>query len=194
MALKINSLSKSFGDKVIFESFSYDFPENGLYVINGVSGKGKTTLLRMIAGLDTEFDGEIIGGGIENTSFVFQEYRLFPTLSLLENVIIPNGDKKDTALKNKAIELLSSLGFSNEDMALKPQSLSGGMKQRVSFARAILRYKPILVLDEPTKELDEKLKEKLYGIICSEAERRLVLLVTHNKDELNGKNLINIDI
>ena len=194
MALKINSLKKSFDDKVIFDSFSYDFPETGLCVINGISGKGKTTLLRMIAGLDSNFEGEIVGGGKENTSFVFQEYRLFPTLSALDNAVIPNGDKKDVVLNAKARNLLSNLGFTNDDMTLKPTSLSGGMKQRVSFVRAILRDKPILILDEPTKELDEGIKERIYDIICSEAEKRLVLLVTHNKEEINEKDFINIDI
>ena len=194
MALKINSLKKAFGDKVIFDSFSYDFPKTGLCIINGVSGKGKTTLLRIIAGLDHEFEGEILGGGIKNTSFVFQEYRLFPTLSALENVVIPNGDKNNAALKEKATELLLSLGFTNEDLILKPSALSGGMKQRVSFIRAILRDSPILILDEPTKELDDALKEKIYEHIYSEAEKRLVLLVTHNKDEIKRQNVINIDI
>ena len=194
MALKINSLKKAFGDKVIFDSFSYDFPKTGLCIINGVSGKGQTTLLRIIAGLDHEFEGEILGGGIKNTSFVFQEYRLFPTLSALENVVIPNGDKNNAALKEKATELLLSLGFTNEDLILKPSALSGGMKQRVSFIRAILRDSPILILDEPTKELDDALKEKIYEHIYSEAEKRLVLLVTHNKDEIKRQNVINIDI
>jgi ABC-type nitrate/sulfonate/bicarbonate transport system ATPase subunit len=194
MALKIENLSKSFGDKVIFTSFSYEFPENGLFVLNGISGKGKTTLLRIIAGLDTDYEGAMKGGGIENTSFAFQEYRLFPTLSALENVVVPNGNIKDEKLKKQGAEFLSLLGFSIEDMKLKPASLSGGMKQRVSIARALMRKKPILLLDEPSKELDDALRQILYKLIYNEANERLVILVTHNKEELINDGIVYIDI
>ena len=194
MALKIENLRKSFGDKVIFTSFSYEFPENGLFVLNGISGKGKTTLLRIIAGLDTDYEGAMTGGGIENTSFAFQEYRLFPTLSALENVVVPNGNIKDEKLKKQGAEFLSLLGFSIEEMKLKPASLSGGMKQRVSIARALMRKKPILLLDEPSKELDDALRQILYKIIYNEANERLVILVTHNKEELINDGIVYIDI
>ncbi len=194
MALKIENLSKSFGDKNIFTSFSYQFPEKGLFVINGVSGKGKTTLLRIIAGLDTDFEGVVTDGGIENTSFAFQEYRLFPTLTALDNVIVPNGNLKDEKLKKQSAELLSLLGFSVEDMKLRPASLSGGMKQRVSIARALIRKKSILILDEPSKELDDALRQILYKLIYKEADERLVILVTHNKEELKYDGIVYIDI
>ena len=78
--LILNNVSKAFGDKVLFENLSLEF-NTGLYLIRGNSGIGKTTLLRIIAGLDTDYDGEVIGGGLKNVSFSFQEYRLFPTLN-----------------------------------------------------------------------------------------------------------------
>ena len=185
MSLSVKNLNKSFGEKVIFKDFCLDFPDKGLYIISGESGAGKTTLLRMIGGLDTDFSGEILGGGIKNCSFAFQEYRLFPTLSALDNLIFANYNKKNEQNTAEAYAMLSSLGFSAADSLLYPDELSGGMKQRVSLARAFLRNAPILLLDEPTKELDEENATKALQIIKKEANSRLVILVTHNKRDLD---------
>ena len=83
--LELKNVTKSFGEKQIFKDFSHSF-NTGIYIIKGTSGIGKTTLLRMISGLDTNFDGEISGGGIQNVSLSFQEYRLFEHLNAIENV------------------------------------------------------------------------------------------------------------
>ena len=182
MSVKIKNLSKSFGKKVIFSDFSYDFGDNGVYILRGESGIGKTTLLRMIAGLDKNFSGEIIGGGTGNVSFAFQEYRLFPELSAIDNVMIASGDNSD-ADKIEALSLLSRLGFSAEDTSLLPSELSGGMKQRVSLARALMKKAPVLLLDEPTKELDPALCEKVCEMIKKCAEERTVILVTHKESD-----------
>lgn len=179
MSLKIKNLCKSFGKRSIFENFSLELPERGVFVISGESGVGKTTLLRMISGLDTKFTGEILGGGVKNCSVAFQEYRLFPTLSALDNLVYANYDKKTAENIKEAKEMLMSLGFSERDVNLYPAELSGGMKQRVSLARAFLRKAPILLLDEPTKELDEENVKKLLERIKKEAENRLVLAVSH---------------
>lgn len=177
MPLKLNNVSKQFGEKVILDNFSYIFEENGLYIITGKSGIGKTTLLRLIAGLDTEYSGEIEGGGIGNISFMFQEYRLFPTLNAVKNVSVsqknPNYDD--------AIGLLMRLGFRDGDLKKKPHHLSGGMKQRVAFARAVMMDAPILILDEPTKELDADTAKIISEIIVEEAAKRLVIVVTHDE-------------
>ncbi len=178
MGLSIKNLFKSFDNKTIFEDFSYNFKDKGLYAIIGESGRGKTTLLRLIAGLDVKFTGEIQGGGFKNVSYAFQEYRLFPHISALENVTEATG-----ASRNEAKELLLKLGFSNEDLNLRPKELSGGMKQRVSLARAFLKKSPVLLLDEPTKELDAELKNVLYSMIKEESETRLVIFVSHNKED-----------
>ena len=186
MALIIKNLSKSFGNKTVFDTFSYEFQDRGLYLLKGNSGVGKTTLLRMIAGLDGSYDGEIIGGGIKNTSVAFQEYRLFPMLSALDNAVIPNAEGNECDVLFRAKELLRALGFSEHDMQLKPKELSGGMKQRVSLTRAFLRKAPVLLLDEPTKELDGVLQGKVIDIIRKEAESRLVIVVTHDPIDLEG--------
>ena len=166
----------------------------GIYALSGNSGAGKTTLLRIIAGLDTAYTGSIIGGGITNTSFSFQEYRLFPHLTALENVIVANGNIDDSALLEKGKELLQRLGFTPSELMLLPSELSGGMKQRVSLVRAFLRNTPILLLDEPTKELDEKIRTKLYEIIKEEGEKRLVIVVSHHIEDFENLNATKIHI
>ncbi len=192
--LKLTNITKSFGDKLIFNGFSYSFPEKGIFALVGESGVGKTTLLRLIGGLDTDFSGQISGSGRKNISMAFQEYRLFPTLSALENVLIGASNKPTEEERGAALELLLSLGFSKEDSFLLPEALSGGMKMRVSLARAVMRKAPILLLDEPTKELDEENKYSVLDVIKTEGEKRLVIMVTHNKrdTELLSANIIEL--
>lgn len=184
MNLKVRIISKTFGEKKIFDNFSYDFAATGLYLISGESGVGKTTLLRIICGIDKNYIGCVLGGGLKNVSVSFQEYRLFPNLSALQNIYeaaFKNPTEED---KSKAKKLLLELGFSEKETELFPSELSGGMKQRVSLARAFLRDSPILVLDEPTKELDRELCELVLSKIREEAQKRLVIMVTHNEADL----------
>ena len=182
MNLSIKNITKAFGEKKIFDGFSYDFSDRGIYAVCGESGTGKTTLLRIISGLDKNFSGTVEGGGLKNVSVSFQEYRLFPALSALDNVIVPN-DTNETANKN-AVEILLRLGFEKDELQKLPHELSGGMKQRVSLARALLKKAPILLLDEPTKELDSALREEVYNVILDEAKRRLVIIVTHHAEDV----------
>ncbi len=194
MSLTIRNLSKSFGEKKIFDKFSLELPWCGIYAVVGDSGVGKTTLLRMIAGLDKDFSGEIFGGGISNTALVFQEYRLFPELSAIDNVIFANNDKRTQEAISDAENTLYNLGFIKEDMSLFPSELSGGMKQRVSFARGLLRQAPILLLDEPTKELDADNAARLLDLLKKEAEKRLVIIVTHKDSDIKYLSAIKINI
>lgn len=190
MNLKIKDLSKNFGEKTILDSFSFEFPQNGICMITGVSGIGKTTLLRMIAGLDKDYSGEIYNGGIGNVSYMFQEYRLFPNISAIKNVVAVTNESSED--ENRAAELLLRLGFSSEDLKKKPRELSGGMKQRVAFARAIIKNTPILILDEPTKELDDASIDAMAKIIEEESHKRLVIIVTHDDIKKIAQNSVNI--
>lgn len=194
MGLTITNLSKSFGKKEIFNSFSQNFSDTGIYSISGDSGVGKTTLLRMIAGLERDHSGEILGGGFDNVAFAFQEYRLFPTLSAIENVIIPNGNMNDEALKNTAEEMLLALDFKERDFLSDTSELSGGMKQRISLARALISNKPIILLDEPTKELDSGIRKKLYDIIKTKSKSKLIILVSHNREDIEALDSVDIKI
>ena len=192
MSLVIKNLSKSFGEKEIFNDFSYSFGDRGIYALTGESGVGKTTLLRMISGLDSDYKGEISGAA--SVSFAFQEHRLFPVLTALENVVFAISDKKSEAVLSLAQNMLVSLGISEKDFSLLPSELSGGMKQRVSLARAFLKDAPILLLDEPTGELDSENAALTRDIIKKQAESRLVIIVTHNKDEIDELSATEIRI
>ena len=182
MSLKISSIKKSFGEKIIFDNFSYEFRDTGLYVITGESGVGKTTLLRLIAGFDKNFEGEILDGGFESVSYVFQEHRLFPNLSALDNILLASFSEFTDNDRDNTISLLKELRFSEEDISLLPKELSGGMAQRISFVRGIMKDSKILLLDEPTKELDSELRQKVLDIIERLAKTRLVIVVTHESE------------
>ena len=113
MSLVIKNLNKSFADKQIFKDFSYSFADCGIYALAGESGIGKTTLLRMISGLDSNYTGEI--SGCDSVSFAFQEHRLFPVLTAIENVIFSISDTKSEAVMNVAEDMLLSLGIDKKD-------------------------------------------------------------------------------
>ena len=177
--IKLKNLSKTFGRKVVFENINFEFDDVGLYLIKGESGRGKTTLLRIIAGLDTSYKGEVKKTDKCSVSFMFQEYRLFPNLSALENISVMLNEKPDA--DQIAYTALIDLGFNDEETRFYPSQLSGGMKQRVALARALKFDSSLLILDEPTKELDPALKNKVFEIIKAESEKRLVILVTHDE-------------
>ena len=142
--LELKNISKKFKDKKILSNFNLKVEENKILAIVGPSGGGKTTLLRMLAGLESIDSGEIIFNG-ENLplnelekrnllGFVFQDFQLFPHMTVLENLVISPiqtmGIKKDEA-ETKAIKLLEQLGLENHCNSY-PHSLSGGQKQRVA--------------------------------------------------------------
>lgn len=194
MSLVLKNITKSFDKKLLFSNFSFSFNDSGIYAITGESGIGKTTLLRMICGLDKDFSGEIIGGGFENVSFCFQEHRLFPTLSAYDNVSKIAFKEETEESKENVRLILQKLKFTEADMNLYPEELSGGMRQRVAFARAILKDSKILILDEATKELDTNLVETVLEIIREIAKKRLVIVVTHKEQEIEklGATTINL--
>lgn len=188
MSLELKNITKSFGEKNILSSLSYSFCDTGIYALTGESGVGKTTLLRIIAGLDCDFGGEVIRKE-KKISFAFQEYRLFPSLSALDNVIFANYDRKDEAVIKKAEKILFKLGLDKEDIDLLPKELSGGMKQRVSLARALISDAPIILLDEPTKELDQANASIVRSLISQVGKERLVIMSSHNEADLSIPNL-----
>lgn len=193
MGLSLQNITKSFDNGELLKDLSFSFDSTGLYLLVGESGIGKTTLLRIISGLDNEYSGTVSGGGISAVSYMFQEHRLFPTLSALQNVMIAAGSKKNDK-ESVAKELLLRLNIDEAHFSKRPSQLSGGMKQRVAFARAIIKEAPILLLDEPTKELDAETVSLMIDLIKEEAEKRTVIVVTHDDVSLFGNKykLINL--
>lgn len=187
----LKHVSKSFGEQAVLKNFSYEFASHGLYRLYGRSGIGKTTLLRIIAGLETPDEGTVqVSGGV---SYLFQDRRLFDSLSALENValVAPKGQTK-TDVQKKASDLLSALGIEPQDQTKRIFELSGGMQQRVAIARAFFFPAPILLLDEPTKELDAENRAILRRMISVEAQDRLVILSGHESDDGDYLGIIDI--
>ena len=185
--MEIKNLTKLFNDKVIFENYSVCIPENKITFIMGESGCGKTTLLKMICGLDKEYDGEILLSS-NKLSCVFQEPRLFPTLTAKENIeIVGKGGDFSVLDVLKFVEL-------DKDAELYPDELSGGMKMRLSIARALYYNGDIFVLDEPFSALDEELKDRILSKIFDALKGKTVLIVSHDPKEAEkyADNLIKI--
>ena len=179
-----SSLSFSYGKKTVFDGFSYAFRGPGIYLLTGRSGCGKTTLLRLIAGLEKPKSGTLTVS--DACAFAFQEYRLFPTVTALQNVTcVRNPETKEEAARNdaEALSLLGSLGLSPEDAACFPAALSGGMKQRVSLARALFSPHPIKLLDEVTKELDQASVSLVLEQIARISADSLILFSTHRPED-----------
>lgn len=184
--MKICNLNKSFGQNVIFENLNLTIEENAITYVMGKSGIGKTTLLRIISGLDKEYTGEIKYSG--KLSYVFQEPRLFPQLSVLENLEVVN--ESPSIDKIKLLEMLDLIGCEN----MMPHQLSGGMKMRLSIARALYYNPDVIIMDEPFASLDETTKEKITENIFLLLKNKTVIIVSHNLDDAQryAKNIINL--
>ncbi len=181
MKIQINNLTKKYGDKVVFDNYTNTFDFNGILLIKGVSGLGKTTLMRLIAGLEKADKGEI-KKDVKSISFMFQEDRLIPFVSVLKNLTAVCSEKK-------ALYYLKLMGLENEKDN-SPLSLSGGMRRRVALARALCFESELVILDEPFKGLDEELKATICEIIKEESEKRDFIIISHNNQDaelLNAK-------
>lgn len=189
--IRLDHITKSFGQQLVIRDFTYTFPATGLYRLCGNSGVGKTTLLRLIAGLETPDSGTVQADG--RVSFLFQDRRLFDGLSALDNVRIVDTSKDPaSAVCKRAVQLLSRLGIAPEEQNKRIPALSGGMQQRVAIARALFFDAPILLLDEPTKELDAQNRAILHDIFAEEALSRLVILSGHETDDGAYANMTEI--
>lgn len=185
-------------DRKAVNDISCEFHSGKLIAITGPSGSGKSTLLSLLAGLDRPGEGEITLDGIslaekdldcyrrKEISMIFQSFQLFPLLTVLENVCYPmelNGIKKKDA-KERAIQLLESVGIGKEKCKRFPSNLSGGEQQRVAIARALASGSKVLLADEPTGNLDVE----NTGIIMDILERLVreqdycVIVVTHDME------------
>ncbi len=196
----INNLSKSFGEgieeKKIFENLNLEIKSDEITVIVGKSGCGKTTLLRMIGGLDKNYSGEIkyLNGSKEEKyklGFVFQEPRLMPWLNVEENIFI---HKKEKNINDEEVEKILSLVSLDKINKMHPHELSGGMGSRVGIGRALSYNPDVLLMDEPFASLDYFTRESLQKVIIDiyEKTNKGIIFVTHNLNEglLLGNRII----
>ena len=187
MSIRLEHISKSFGEKKVIENFTLEFADKGITVLMAPSGTGKTTLLRIIAGLEKPDSGTVDFCG-DRVAVVFQESRLFPWLTAVENITVAAGVSRE-----RAEELLREFHMETE-FHRYPSQLSGGMQRRVALARAFA-YGGALLLDEPFNGLDKELTAEIIGKIKSYAERELVIIVTHNPEEarLTGGTVLHFE-
>ena len=155
--LKFDRVSFSYGDKKILSDFSMTLQKGEILAIMGASGFGKSTILNLVAGLRQPDSGEITCNA-ERISYAFQEPRLFPWMTALDNVNAILSAKSDTL--GTAKQALKTVGLTDSAL-LFPSELSGGMKSRVSLARAIAYGGDLYLLDEPFAALDEETKTKI---------------------------------
>lgn len=177
--LQIHNLCKSFDGKEVIKDLSFVFPSSGFVAVCGQSGCGKSTLLHMIAGIESGDSGEIAFDTKHPIiSMSFQEPRLLAERTAIENVNLVLGDKKATLPRAK--ELLLALGIQDPD--LYPDELSGGMKARVSIARALAKKSDIYIFDEPFANLDKETALLCIDEIKKETNGALVITVMHDTE------------
>lgn len=185
--LEVKNLSKEFNGYRILRDISFTLKDGEIMTIVGPSGAGKTTLLRIIAGLETKDSGEILIDGKPYDSgkvgVVFQDYNLFPNLSVLQNITLAPTlvlKKSKTEAEQDARVLLKRLQMSGREQQY-PYELSGGQKQRVAIARALAMKPRILCYDEPTSALDPNLRKEVEKMILSLKKSGLTqLIITHD--------------
>lgn len=193
----VKSVDTSEGVLTILKGVSLKFEAGEAVAIVGASGSGKSTLLGLMAGLDISSLGEIILDGHELSSldeeeravlrgqlvgFVFQSFQLLPSLTALENVMLPIELKGDAAAREKAVDLLDRVGLT-ERWHHYPNQLSGGEQQRIAIARAFATEARILFADEPTGNLDTATGAKIVDLLfdLNKAFSTTLVLVTHDE-------------
>ena len=185
---ELKNVSKSFGGRPVLENFSAAFPV-GVTIIMGPSGRGKTTVLRLLMGLEKPDSGQI-SGVPEKLAAVFQEDRLPMDFRAAECVMMTAGR---AVTRDKAIEDLTALGL-GEELKKPVRELSGGQRRRVAVVRAILAGADILFLDEAFTGLDTEIKKTVAGYILKNTRGKTVIAVTHDPEEaaLLGGDIMNM--
>lgn len=171
--LEFRNVTFSYGDKVILSSLSFSAKEGEVTGVLGASGSGKTTILHLASGLSEPKSGVVTPFSAEKASFLFQENRLLPWFSVLQNLTVL-GIPEDCAK-----DYLAKVGLSEEANA-RPSSLSGGMKRRLALARTLAFGGDVFYLDEPLRELDIKTSGEILSLLRQELSGKTGLLITHS--------------
>ena len=197
--IEIKDIYKSFGSLQVLKGVSTTIDKGEIVSIVGASGAGKTTLLQIVGTLDKPDSGQILYDDVDvtalsekevslfrnrNIGFVFQFHQLLPEFSALENVMIPAliAKEKQSEVEKRAKKILSFLGLSDRENH-KPSQLSGGEKQRIAVARALINHPAVILADEPSGSLDTQNKQELHQLffdLRNEFNQTFVI-VTHDE-------------
>ena len=178
MAIVIEDLTKSYGDKLALPPFSARVEAGEIVCLLGQSGCGKTTLLRLLLGLEPATGGTVTGLP-DRISAVFQEDRLCPAFSAVTNVSLALGRQ---ASREEIVSLLTELGL-GDALTKRVRELSGGMQRRVAIARSLLASADLFVMDEPFKGLDEETRQRVMDTVLAHTKGKTLLVVTHDPEE-----------
>ncbi len=179
--IKINHLSYSYQDKKVLNDISVTFPDSGFIVILGKSGSGKTTFLSLLCHTLPLKEGTIEGNDRDKISYVFQSPLLLPYMDVKANIVFPLLLKDEIDVDRKVKEVLKQVDL--EDYEKRDvTTLSGGEKMRVSLARSLILDKDIIILDEPTGQLDENSSKAIYSILKEISKSKLVIMVSHDEE------------
>ncbi|GAT63896.1 ABC transporter ATP-binding protein [Paludibacter jiangxiensis] len=198
--IQLHQITKSFGSLQVLKGVDLHVSKGEIVSIVGPSGAGKTTLLQIVGTLDRPDDGSVVIDGTDvfslkqrelslfrnqHIGFVFQFHQLLPEFSALENVMLPAliAKKNFRKTENEAKELLDFLGL-NDRLTHKPNELSGGEKQRVAVARALMNHPSVILADEPSGSLDSKNREELHRLFFDVRNQfnLTIVIVTHDKE------------
>ena len=197
--IEIKGVTKSFGSLQVLKGIDLRIEKGEIVSIVGPSGAGKTTLLQILGTLDKPDGGSVVVDGIETSTlstnklsefrnthlgFVFQFHQLLPEFTAIENIMIPAyiAGMKPKETRNRAEELLAFMGLSDR-ATHKPNELSGGEKQRVAVARALMNNPAVILADEPSGSLDSKNKEELHKLFFELRDKfgQTFVIVTHDE-------------
>ena len=198
--LSLQNICFSYGTTQVLKDVSYDFEKGKMYCIVGRSGAGKTTLLSLLSGLASADSGKILYDGKDIAKsdkykyrskyigVIFQSFNLITKFTAAENVVLSMdvAGVKKVNKKAKALELLASVGLTEDEANRRVLKLSGGQQQRVAIARALSYNPDIILADEPTGNLDTETQEEIMAIFRSLTdEGKCVILVSHSPDVAN---------
>lgn len=197
--IEIEGVTKSFGSLQVLKGIDLRIEKGEIVSIVGPSGAGKTTLLQILGTLDKPDSGSVVVDGIETSTlstnklsefrnthlgFVFQFHQLLPEFTAIENIMIPAyiAGMKPKEARSRAEELLAFMGLSDR-ATHKPNELSGGEKQRVAVARALMNNPAVILADEPSGSLDSKNKEELHKLFFELRDKfgQTFVIVTHDE-------------
>ena len=198
--IRVKDIHKSFGSLEVLKGVDLEIKKGEIVSIIGKSGAGKTTLLQIIGTLDKANSGKVKINGVDvsglnekelaefrnkHIGFIFQFHQLLPEFNALENVMMPAmiGRMDWKEAEKRATELLTDLGL-GERLTHKPNELSGGEKQRVAAARALMMKPDVILADEPSGSLDEENKRELHKLLkqMQDQYNQTIVIVTHDKE------------